>query len=358
MIKKTIKIKLLWLGAGALVLLGIYQLLTHAYQEEEKALRTHLRSAVTDVFPGHAAKHSETIGLFQYGPDPGATDADIRPSSSIVLIHGLDDPGKVWQDLTPALLNEGYDVWQFEYPNDQPLAESTALFFDELTKLRANDIDRIEIVAHSMGGLITRDLLTSTAIGYRGAIKEQRVPQVDILIMVGTPNHGSPVVKLRFFAEVRDHLARLLKGQSDWLNIIFDGAGEAKIDLLPGSRFLNELNSRPHPKGVEQLIIAGVTSPWDQEELTGLLDTYSAKLPGISGQDLETIKAAVVSVTDGLVSIESTRLPGIPHTTVMGKHLTMIRNATLNSDRTPPAIPVIVKHLKKGERIVQRGATP
>ena len=160
----------------------------------------------------------------------------------------------------------------------------------------------------------------------------------------------------------RDHLARLLKGQSDWLNFVFDGAGEAKIDLLPGSRFLNELNSRPHPVGVEQLIIAGVTSPWDQEELTGLLDTCSAKLPGISGQDLETIKAAVVSVTDGLgdglVSIESTRLPGIPHTTVMGTHLTMIRNATLNSDRTPPAIPVIMKHLKKGERIVQRGATP
>ena len=27
----------------------------------------------------------------------------------------------------------------------------------------------------------------------------------------------------------------------------FDGAGEAKIDLLPGSHFLTELNTRPHP---------------------------------------------------------------------------------------------------------------
>lgn len=336
--------------------------MTHFYQDEEKVLRSTIRTAVKQAFPGHAEKFSETVGLFQYGPDSGKEIRENRPASSIVLIHGLDDPGKVWQDLTPALLNEGYDVWQFEYPNDQPLAESTSLFFDELTKLRSHGSSRIDIVAHSMGGLITRDLLTNATIDFPGASEEQRVPLVDIFIMVGTPNHGSPIVKLRFFAEVRDHLARLAKGQANWLNSIFDGAGEAKIDLLPGSQFLNELNSRPHPEGITQLIIAGVTSPWDQEELTGLLDTYSQKLPGISSQDLDAVKTAVASMTDGLgdglVSVESTKLPGIPHMTVKGTHLTMIRNVTNDSERTPPAIPIIMKQLQMRERIDQGGPPP
>lgn len=316
-------------------------------------LRSSIRTAVKETFPGHAEKYSETIGLFRYGSAHDTPSGDKRAGSPIILIHGLDDPGKVWQDLTPALVKEGYDVWQFEYPNDQPLAESTALFFDELIDLRSHGIVHIDIVAHSMGGLISRELLTSADIDYHGSVDEQRVPQVDNFIMVGTPNHGSPIVKLRFFGEVRDHFARLAKGQTNWLNFIFDGAGEAKIDLLPGSRFLDELNSRPHPEGVEQLIIAGVMSPWDQEELNGLLDTYSENLPGISGQDLGTIKAAVASMTDGLgdglVSVESTRLQGIPHMTVQGTHLTMIRNVAPKSDRIPPAIPIIMKHLQSKE---------
>ena len=332
-----------------ILLLGLYQLVSHFYQDEEKVVRSSIRTAVKEAFPDQAETFSETIGLFQYGADPGTENSGDSPGSAIVLVHGLDDPGKVWQDLAPVLVNEGYDVWQFEYPNDQPLAESTALFFDELIKLRSHDIDRIDIVAHSMGGLITRNLLTSATIDYEGALEKQRVPRVDTFIMVGTPNHGSPIVKLRLFAEVRDHLARLVKGQAHWLNVIFDGAGEAKIDLLPGSHFLNELNSRSPPEGVDQLIIAGVTSPWDQEELAGLLDDYSEKLPGISSQGLETVKSAAASMTDGLgdglVSVESTRLPGVPHITVQGTHLSMIRNLTSDSERMPPAIPIILQHL-------------
>lgn len=341
--------------------MGLYQLVTHFYQDEEKALRSSIRSAVTEAFPGHAEEFSETIGLFQHGADPATEYTEDDAGSSVVLIHGLDDPGKVWQDLTPALVNEGFDVWQFEYPNDQPLSETTTLLFDELTKLRSRGISHIDIVAHSMGGLITRDLLTSAAIDYRGASAEQRVPRVGIFIMVGTPNHGSPIVKLRFFAEIRDHLARLVKGQTNWLNFIFDGAGEAKIDLLPESKFLTDLNSRPHPEGIEQLIIAGVTSPWDQEELTGLLDTYAEKFPAISSQGLDAVKTAVAAMTDGLgdglVSVESTKLPGIPHMTVKGTHLTMIRNVTSASELTPPALPIIIKQLQMRERFVRPETT-
>jgi hypothetical protein len=50
---------------------------------------------------------------------------------------------------------------------------------------------------------------------------------------------------------------------------------------------------------------------------------------------------------DGLVTIESTRLAGVPHRTVDGTHLSMIRNITSDSRRIPPAVPIIVERLKR-----------
>ena len=45
--------------------------------------------------------------------------------------------------------------------------------------------------------------------------------------------------------------------------------------------------------------------------------------------------------------MESTRLEGIEHLTVDGTHLTMIRTLTVDSERIPPAVPIIVERLTK-----------
>jgi len=50
---------------------------------------------------------------------------------------------------------------------------------------------------------------------------------------------------------------------------------------------------------------------------------------------------------DGLVTVESSRLEGVPHLTVEGTHLSMIRNITAGSTRIPPAVPVILEYLKE-----------
>ena len=101
---------------------------------------------------------------------------------------------------------------------------------------------------------------------------------------------------------------------------------------------------------IEQLVIAGITSPWNQQELDGILDSYSEKVSGFKSEDLDTIKSLLASMTDGLgdglVSVESTRLPGIAHMTVKGTHLSMIRNLTPDSERIPPALPIIIQHLQ------------
>ena len=256
-----------WIIGGILLIIGLWQLLANLYQEEEKQLRSKLRETVKEKFPEQAAELSKTFGLFFFETDQEASRGVDPDRKSVVLIHGLDDPGQVWQNLAPELVKENFNVWMMHYPNDQPIVESARLFFDELKALRQRGIDRISIVAHSMGGLVSREMLTRPEIEYNRSAKNQQAPMVAALIMVGTPNHGSQLARLRLFTELRDQWVRLTKGEANWLAGILDGAGEAKIDLLPGSRFLTELNGRPHPEGVDMMIIAGVTSPWSEGDI-------------------------------------------------------------------------------------------
>jgi hypothetical protein len=215
--------------------------------------------------------------------------------------------------------------------------------------LRAEGVARVRIVAHSMGGLVTREMLTSPARDFAAAVREGTVPGVSIFIMVGTPNHGSPLARLRGLAEVRDQVARVAEGRGSWLGGILDGAGEAKIDLLPGSRFLAELNRRPHPEGVEMLVIAGVAGPWSEGDIEAWIEERREGANAEEAASLDELGAGLVSLTrglgDGLVSVESTQLDGVEHLTVEGTHLTMIRNLTEGSERVPPAVPLIVERL-------------
>ena len=341
----------LWIVCLAIVLVGLWQLFTNIYREEEKELRRQLRETVKEKFPEQAAELSKTFGLFFFEGDREAPLRVDLERKSIVLVHGLDDPGAVWQSLAPALVKEDFNVWLLQYPNDQPIVESARLFFEELQGLKQLGIDRISIVAHSMGGLVSREMLTRPEIEYSASAKNRRVPGVAALIMVGTPNHGSQLARLRVFTEIRDQLVRLKKGEANWLAGILDGAGEAKIDLLPGSRFLTGLNARPHPAGMDMLIIAGITSPWNESDINRWTDNLRKKVPDDKQKWVDELGKNMISMTrglgDGLVTVESTRLAGVPHRTVEGTHLSMIRNITSGSRRIPPAVPIIVDQLKR-----------
>ncbi len=335
---------------GLFVLLGgLWFLLTDVYREEDKALRTQLREAVTERFPEEASEFSQTFGLVPFEPDrEGAASR-----GAVVLVHGLDDPGKVWRSLAPALREQGLDVWLMQYPNDQPIAESAALLFEELRGLRRSGVERVSLVAHSMGGLVSREMLTSPATEYAAVAGKGDVPEVSRLVMVGTPNHGSALARFRGVMELRDHFARVTKGEASWLGGILDGAGEAKIDLLPDSRFLTELNGRPHPEGVDMLVIAGVASPWTEGRIGEWIDGLREEADDDQGERIDELGMTLVSLTrglgDGLVSLESTRLEGVEHLTVDGTHLSMIRNLLESSERVPPAIPIIVERLSAAD---------
>ncbi|MCP4693832.1 MAG: acetyltransferase, partial [Desulfobacterales bacterium] len=85
---------------------------------------------------------------------------------------------------------------------------------------------------------MAREMLTRPDIGYEEKRRAGRLPAASRLILVGVPNHGSQLARFRVLGEFRDQWMHLFKGEGHWPRWIMDGAGEAKIDLLPGSRFL------------------------------------------------------------------------------------------------------------------------
>ncbi len=301
----------IYAGAALVVSAGL-SFVFDLFPRQQRELRSGVRSAVEEAFPERAAGAAGSYGLIRYGEGPaGSTELDAA-APSVVLIHGLDDPGKVWRSLAPALSGMNVNVWQMTYPNDQPIADSSWFVFGEMKRLSRLGVEEIVIVAHSMGGLVSRELLTSPVIDYAEAAGAGDAPAAAGLIMVAPPNHGSQVARFRLLAEVREQWVNTVEGGADLLRGIFDGAGEANIDLIPDSEFLTTLNGRPQPEGVELLIVAGVVAPW---------------------------------AGDGLVSVDSTRLDGVEHRTVPGTHATMIRNLTEGSSRVPPAVPLIAETL-------------
>ena len=259
-----------------------------------------------------------TLSLFTGSDwDPITTDSPL-PRAAVLLIHGLDEPGDIWDDLAPALAEAGHAVIRFDYPNDQPIGRSALALDAALTTMANAGVHRLDLVGHSMGGLVAREVLT------RADPDPAPRPAVPTLVMVGTPNAGSPWAPLRPIAEVRDRAQQLVEGAMTFgeaIDLASDGAGEAAHDLLPGSPFLTELNARPHPDGVRLVCIVGRWSPdWANGSL------------------------AADALGDGVVPIDSASLPGAHETIeVRGNHRSMLLRMPLMGE--PEAVSHILRTL-------------
>ncbi len=320
-------------------------------RENEKEVRQALKAFLERWLDGAIERARRRYGLFAARRDGRVPleKAD-PPDHVVVLVHGLDDPGTVWVDLVPFLREAGHTPYRFRYPDDQAIRESADRLGKALRRLRDAGTDRVSLVGHSMGGLVARATVAAEEHYASDGDGGEALPAVERLIMLGTPNHGTPMAHLRFFLEIREQLEETVRGEGRPLGPILDGTGAAKVNLLPRSDFLRRLNGQPRPKGVKMTIVAGRASPFDRGELADMADAMSETLPDAAapwiGRVEELAAKAARGVGDGIVPLASTRLEGVEdHVVVDANHVSMIRKDAGGGDEPAPAIPIILDRL-------------
>jgi triacylglycerol lipase len=148
----------------------------------------------------------------------------------VLLIHGYLATRGSLHLLERSLGERGLVV--MSYPlgpvNLGDIRDSAGLIARKVESIVAQTgISRVDIVGHSMGGLVGLDYLKR--LGGRHRVRR--------LIMLGTPAQGT---------------------WSALLGLVTAPLGLASLQLLPGSPFLRELADRPLPKGAEVISIGAV----------------------------------------------------------------------------------------------------
>ncbi|MBI4231680.1 alpha/beta fold hydrolase, partial [Candidatus Peregrinibacteria bacterium] len=165
----------------------------------------------------------------------------------VVLVHGYCSEPEAWEDsgFKEKLENEGYDVYLADYepgvcfpfiPGTPGCANKDIKTYGKRLSKFVNQVKKdtgakkVNLIASSMGGLVSRSYIESSVYAQ----------DVNQLIMIGTPNHGSTLADV----SVITNLALALWGPSFDPTIIhcMGQVGEATVQLSELSSFLSDLN--------------------------------------------------------------------------------------------------------------------
>ncbi len=190
----------------------------------------------------------------------------------LLLIHGIiGDTGVIAEGVAAGAkpVKGNFDlVLTYDYENLNRPIEDSALELKRLLKmagLSESDNKRLTIIAHSMGGLVSRWFIE----------KEGGNKFVDHLVMCGTPNGGSPFGKIDTARKIFKGLTTLAMSTFP----IFAPAGGFILSLLfrsskithtleqmnPSSNFMRTLETANDPE-VPYTILAGNISQFDDPD--------------------------------------------------------------------------------------------
>ncbi len=325
-------------GVLGVMLFGGWIFWTETHPEHERELRIAAQEQLEEWFP-EAMSPPDLFGF-----QPPAADGE-REAPDVVLIHGLDEPGGIWDQTLAAMAEAGLEPWEFQYPNDQAIDHSADLLAESWSAL-PDDHPGI-LVGHSMGGLVIRDFVTrwrhpvDSVPGVEG-------PEVLGVILIATPNQGSEWARLRSWLELREWVAQIPEGRLSPLAGLRQGTGAAKIDLRPDSRFLTELNERSWPDSVRVKIIGGQLGE-PTPEMLGALDRLGEEL---AVADLRArVKAwwaeTGEGIGDGVVPVSSLHFDAAPEPLLFpATHRGLLVEMPL-AEGAPPAIAPLLETVRK-----------
>ncbi len=223
----------------------------------------------------------------------------------ILLVHGIFFRDwqffNYWGRIPAALRKNGAEVYYGSQQSSQSISASAA----ELNKriheiLEETGAEKVNIIAHSKGGLDTRYAIAELGAG----------PYIASLTMINTPHHGC--------AWVDDLLRKLPRRLVEWVakryNAVFRKLGDREPDFLGGVMDLTAESCKtfnekyPIDKSIpHHCIMSNMRAFFSAHFMFGV-SFLCNKFYDPSG------------LTDGLVPVESSKLEGVPFTLVPNKH--------------------------------------
>ena len=176
-----------------------------AYHAMDPDLRRHIGElpllGLTMLAPGRT---TDVLAL----PDDGA--------NIVVFVHGLGgSPGNFWPMRSWFRLRGRTRSYAVTFPDGRSIAELAGLlatFLEEVARVNeGSGAGRIDLVAHSMGGLVCRAALLDPAVRAR----------VATLVTLGTPHEGTYLARFGASTSVLDlrptsDIVERLRGQLPW----------------------------------------------------------------------------------------------------------------------------------------------
>lgn len=233
----------------------------------------------------------------------------------VVLMHGFNAGREgMWAfyRVEEALIDDGHTVYMAEVPafaSTQDRAEALAVQIDEL--LLHTGAPKVNLVAHSMGGLDARYLISGLGYGDR----------VASLSTISTPHRGSAVadVGMRLIPGAAEDIINGLATLWSATYNDFDSDADVKAALNSlSSREVESFNALyPNARGVYYQSWAGVSSVWgfnnsrDNEACEGMFLHHVGQSDVMNKQlvPMAAVLAPGASLTpnDGMVTVESAK---------------------------------------------------
>lgn len=268
----------------------------------------------------HPAKFAATTRIARLEPyDPNKT--------VVLVVHGLMDSPATWFPLINHLradeeIRKRYQFWLFSYPSGYPYSYSAAILRRELDEAekRYPLKKKMVVIGHSMGGCVTRVLVTDSGNHiwnhmfsvppeqieatpeYKHILTEstifQRRKEIGVVIFISTPHRGSDLA-VNWIGRIGSSLVRapaiLLKAGRETMRFRKKTAGEMHLKrfpdsvdtLAPNNSFVVAINQIPISADVPYHSIIGDRGRGDTPKSSdGVVPYWSSHLDGAQSEKI------------------------------------------------------------------------
>jgi len=264
------------------------------------------------------AKYAETARISRLQPyDPNKT--------VVLVIHGLMDSPATWAPMLNRLrgyeeIRQNYQFWFYSYPSGYPYPYSAAILRRELDAIEKRFPLRkpMVVIGHSMGGCISRLLITDTRDNlwlelfkkppeqvplspesrkiFTEALIFHHRPEIGRVIFISAPLRGSELAS-NWLGRIGSSLVKspitLLKAGSDAIKITTFRSGELRLKRIPNSvdtlaptnRFVLAINTIPIAPGIPYHTIMGDRGKGDAPNSSdGVVPYWSSHMDGAKSE--------------------------------------------------------------------------